>query len=112
VKNTIDVKNMSETIKSISITGITYVNNSGQEIFISFESSHANYLKTIVDDSSIEVARASKRVGQRNIDIHPAYVELFTIPMTRFEFNSIDECHEFRHRIRKVGWSTMETTDE
>lgn len=109
MKSILRIIDLSQTIKKITFQGIHYTIDD-VSYFIAFSDCHESYLSTINDIDALEIARKSKRVGQRNILNEPPYIEFFTAPRIRFAFESIHDFHEVRHRIRKMGWTTMDLT--
>ncbi|MEL6526664.1 MAG: hypothetical protein AAFQ07_13240 [Chloroflexota bacterium] len=107
MKIIIRVDKLDDIIRNISEIGIDYIVD-GEPYFVDFADCHRSYLETCKERGASEISRASKRVGQRDILNSPPNIEFFTTPITRFEFESVEDFHEVRHRVRKKGWTTME----
>ena len=107
-----------KAIKSVTKEGIEYVDELGNLQFIDFEVCYQNFLEHKNEQQIPYMTEELKRtntvwkcVGQRNICGNPPYIELFTDPLTRFEFDSPDQgFYELDYRIRKTGWKTFDLT--
>ena len=103
------VNNLQQTVVDIDKNGILYINATDEEILIDFNKCQSNHLDTIKEEYQ-DFVRKTKSVGRRNLAENPLFIELYTDPITRFEFNSTDDGHDFWHRIRKSGWRTSDLT--
>jgi hypothetical protein len=110
MKIIIRVKNFDETIKRITAQGILYTTSESDERFISFDECYSNYLRTLKDSPNNDIPSALKYIGQRDILDDPPYIQVFTVPMTRFEFDSVDDWHQLQNEIRKSRWATIDLT--
>lgn len=110
MKKIIKVQNFSDTFKEVTLQGILYRTPENESNFIDFANCYAHYLNTLKDEDSQTPVAKVKRVGQHDTNSQPPYIELFTVPITRFEFISINDCQQLRHWIRKNRWITMELT--
>jgi hypothetical protein len=108
MNTTVRVNNFDDSIKSVTPKGIVYINSDGKEDFLDFTSCHSHYLNTFQSVSSREQATESRRVGQRALSNKPPYIEFFAMPLIRFEFDFVNDCHQLRHLVRKTGWTTMD----
>lgn len=103
-------------IRSVTNKGVEYVDEDGNDQLIDFETCYWNFLNTqhINQEDNPEqvkdINRKWKRVGQRDFSGNPPYIEFFTHPVTRFEFESIDEFHQLRYQVEKAGWRTIDLT--
>ena len=104
-------------IEEISITGINYVDNAGNNATLSFSECNENWLayrrrtENLNEPQIVELRRKDKTVGQRDIDAEKSYIEFFTRPFTRFEFDSKKQRKEYenlRNSIWKYGWTTCD----
>ena len=103
-------------IRSVTTEGVEFVDELGNTQFIDFSMCYQNYLKREIRAQIPYVTEGQKRpntilkyVGQRDVCGNPPYIELFTDPLTRFEFNSSDQgFYEFEQRIRRAGWKTLD----
>jgi hypothetical protein len=109
---------MGKQIRNVTHEGIDYLDEQGNPQWVDFQHCYDNWfhhqsLRTDpdYDERNKEIARTWKCVGQRNICGTPPYIEFFTDPVTRFEFNSPDKgFHELRYRVHKTGWRTSDMT--
>jgi hypothetical protein len=109
MKTIIKIDDFDHIIREITSQGIRYSTDANGEAFIDFQRCHLNHISSVEQDPILQdVAVEWKPVGQRDVFVQPPYIEFFTHPLTRFEFSNIDDCHQLRHRIRKLGWATMD----
>ncbi len=103
-------------IHSITKEGIEYTDEGGNPQYIDFETCYNNWLEResqrqdpYYDDRARKIAQEWRCVGQRDRYANPPYIELFTEPVTRFEFKSPEGgFHDLRLRIEKAGWRTSD----
>lgn len=108
--------------------GIEYVDDDGQLQYIDFATCHENYMKHFTSsdyrermktlnkltddeiDEHVERVRAVKMVGARNILGRPVrdgpYIEFYTQPPVRFDFQTEDSYYEVLINIHKLGLRT------
>ncbi len=104
----IQVKSLKEMLTEISSEGFTLIVADDESFQIDFETCFLNHLKEIEPEEKRERYREYRTVGQRNISEN--FIEFFTDPITRLEFDSINDFHELRHRIRRLRWRTIDLT--
>ena len=81
-------------IKSVAKEGISYTDN-GNDYFINFEECNENWLEyrkrkeCLNDVQLLEIKKNDRNVGRRDICAKPAFIEFFTRPFTKFEFNQL-----------------------
>lgn len=108
-------------IKSITIKGINYSDEPGEEIFIDFEECNKNWIEyrkrtENLDDEKLDnIQIIDKGIGQRDICANPIFIEFFTKPFTRFEFKESADYPEpkeafirLQNGIIAVGWKTLD----
>ncbi|MBL8134104.1 MAG: hypothetical protein JNL42_19745 [Anaerolineae bacterium] len=106
---------MEKQIEQVTHEGIEYIDEEGKLQRLDFQSCYENWyaLQTgrtdpYFDERSRQIAVEWKCVGQRNRFADPPYIEFFTNPITRFEFNSPEGFHELRRKVEKAGWRTSD----
>lgn len=127
-------------IKTVQQNGLIYQDHNGNEVFIEFEECYQNYLKQLLSPESVEsykvlnhktdddieayIARVQswREIGQRNIlgeskkvgrDLERGlpYIEFYTSPLVRFEFDNEDDYGTFRQKIEgDFHWRTSDLT--
>ncbi|MBO9605454.1 MAG: hypothetical protein J7639_05865 [Paenibacillaceae bacterium] len=105
-----------KTIKSITSDGLYYTDETGLDKFIDFYECNENWIKYRkrsegLDDEKIEnIKKVDKCIGQRDIGARPRFIEFFTRPFTRFEFESIAEeaFLQVKKDIIYAGWTTFD----
>lgn len=117
-------------IREITAKGLLYVDDNGEEQFIEFSDCYDNHLSRYTnperleiikqvnnfDDEqlakSIERKKQYKAIGDRQILSPPwgdgPYIEFYTDPPLRFNFDSEDEFSEVRSEIENGGWTTYD----
>lgn len=108
-------------ITSITTEGIRYIDEADEEKFIDFEECNRNWIQyrkrteKLDDEKLSNIKRIDKSVGQRDICANTIFIEFFTRPFTRFEFNdfndSLDSKEAFinlQNDITSVGWRTLD----
>jgi len=102
------------TIKKIIETGLYYVDEEGNERFLSFEKCNENwidYRRRKGKVENVELLKNDRCVGQRETDIHNSYIEFFTKPFTRFSFERPLQKEEYLDillTIMKFGWTIID----
>lgn len=121
-----------ERIKQVTVDGLTYVNDAGEEAFIDFALCFQNWLEpqltpealkkfkelNYMTDEQVEnfVARMRNEtvVGGRDIGGYPEgklpRITFYATPSIAFEFPTTDEFHRVRYWIKKAGWRTYDMT--
>lgn len=107
---------MQKQIQYVNQAGIGYIDEEGNFRHIDFESCYNNWLAVqnqrndpYYDDHSRQIAKAWKCVGQRDRYADLPYIEFFTEPIIRFEFNSPEAgFHDLRRKVEKAGWRTSD----
>jgi hypothetical protein len=119
-----------ERVRSVTAQGLTYVDDEGVEKFIDFAQCYENYVKEMLSsarwdkikaannktdadwDNYVERTKKWREVGRRNILTPPwgdgPFVELYTEPPTRFQFDSEEAYREITGAIRETGWRTAD----
>ena len=119
-----------ERIKEIRADGLVYVDDSGAENFIDFSQCYERYVEEETSPHRWEMfkeanyspdadfveyisrIRNSKQVGRRQIMGPPwadgPYIEFYTNPPVRFDFQSEELYRQVRDAIRKLGWQTFD----
>jgi hypothetical protein len=110
-----------KAIKHITDEGISYIDEIGASGFVNFVECNENWLhyrkkKEKLNDQKVhEIRKIDKFVGQRDSCANPCYIEFFTRPFTRFEFDEIAEhstCKQafakLRDEINSLGWTTID----
>lgn len=112
------VRRLQRTLKEITkITtdGIHYVDEAGNQQFIDFETCYQNNLMEIqkregsnYTDEEKEFWQEMKYVGVRFALTDPPAVWFYTVPLTKFEFSTIDALSEVLVGVKKAGWRTRD----
>ncbi|MEL7597266.1 MAG: hypothetical protein AAGU01_03585 [Clostridiaceae bacterium] len=110
-----------KVIKSITEQGIHYADEDGKVCFVSFAECNENWIQyrkrveQLNDDQVIKLKESSRCVGQRDICANPMFIEFFTRPFTRFEFNQTSDDQdpkiaftELKNQILSYGWTTLD----
>jgi hypothetical protein len=101
-------------IEKITPDGIYYENRIGKDDYLSFKECNENWfvyrkrMEQLTDEQILQLRGKDKTVGQREDDANPAFIEFFTRPFTRFEFEQIDEFERLRDSIHLNGWTTLD----
>jgi hypothetical protein len=103
---------MEKQIKNVTREGIDYIDDEGTFQHLDFQSCYDNWYMLqssrtdpYYDERSRQIAKEWKCVGHRDRYASPPYIEFFTNPLIRFEFNSPEEgFHELRRKVEKAGW--------
>ncbi|SDP30588.1 hypothetical protein SAMN04487897_1742 [Paenibacillus sp. yr247] len=104
-------------IRSISSDGIKYIDENGIEKYVDFIECNENWInyrkrKENLSDERIESVRGKdKCIGQRDSGTSPRFIEFFTRPFTRFEFEGPNSEHDYaqlRDKIISSGWTTLD----
>lgn len=104
-------------VEKIISEGIYYINDFGENEFLSFEKCNENWLAyrkrtELLNKDQIDLLKETdKTVGQRDISIDQNYIEFFTRPFTRFVFNIPEQEEEYsnlRDSIILHGWKTYD----
>ena len=120
-------------IQSVTAASLTYLDESGSEHVIDFQTCYENYLARITSPerlenvkqwnnmsdeditSYIEEAKNWKEIGARSISgdesskMQP-YIKFYTQPPTRFEFATVAEFYDVQNSIRRARWKTIDLT--
>src|SRR5262249_44220375 len=122
-------------ILEIQADGLTYVDDEGNKQFINFAECFENYFHEATSPEYIEGMKELnphmqwdeegiknyieetyqwKRVGDRCILGKPLadgpFIEFYTEPPIRFNFDTVEEFHEILYRIKRFGWRTFDLT--
>jgi len=101
-------------IEEITPDGVYYRNSFGEDSYLSFKECNENWFayrkrtERLTDEQIFQIRGKDKTVGQREDDANPAFIEFFTRPFTRFEFNQVDEFDKLRDSIYLNGWTTLD----
>ena len=105
-----------KTIKSITAAGLFYVEENGEERFVSFDDCNENWLayrkrkENLSEDEISRLEERDKIVGQRDSDPE-CFIEFFTRPFLRFEFETAEEkaiYHWAWCAVWESGWKTID----
>ncbi len=94
-------------IVDITNTQVIYIETTEAK-GISLKKCNENYLEYKVKNGNKIEPIDKKIVGQRKITGTEKIVELFTIPFTRFECETMEEYETFNERISSHGWSLID----
>ncbi|KPV61162.1 hypothetical protein QJ48_01425 [Paenibacillus sp. A3] len=110
-----------KTIKSVTKNGLSYTDENGIEKFVDFNECHENWIRYRIrsenlNDAKIEDVKINDRcIGQRDSCARPQFIEFFTRPFTRFEFEESIECPypdqafmKLKNDIISAGWTTLD----
>lgn len=104
-------------INNITLNGIEYLDANGAVKFISFVECNENWLdyrkrtESLDDDQVAKLRGTSVTIGQRDIAHSKAYIEFFTKPFVRFEFELPAQESEYkalRDAVWHYGWATID----
>ncbi|MEW9702912.1 hypothetical protein [Paenibacillus sp. SI8] len=107
-------------IKSITPDGLNYIDETGMDKFVDFKECNENWIqyrkrRENLNDEKVEYIRGhDKCIGQRDSCAQPHFIEFFTRPFTRFEFEESTECSseeafaQLRNNIISAGWTTID----
>ncbi|MDL2274479.1 hypothetical protein LJC34_08105 [Oscillospiraceae bacterium OttesenSCG-928-G22] len=101
-------------IEKITSDGIYYKDSEGKEGLINFNECNENWLvyrqrTEQLTDAQISSLRGWDRtVGQMEDDANPAFIEFFTRPFTKFEFNEMNEFNSMRDSVYSYGWTMVD----
>ena len=99
-----------QEIKEMNKNGIYYVNRCGVEKFVDFKECTENWITHQKRRGENHSIFSPKYVGQRNITGNPMFIEFFTKPFTRIEFQENDK-QKFiilRDKLIEFGWETLD----
>lgn len=107
-------------IKNITKKGITYTENNN-DFLISFEECNKNWLEyrkrkeKLSDIKLIETEKSDKTIGRRDVCANPPFIEFFTKPFTKFEFEQLPQnlnnktnFSKLQNDIVNAGWNTID----
>lgn len=103
-----------KVIKGFTSNGLKYIDESGIDKFVNFKECNENWIRyrkrsETLDDEKFESVRLNDRcVGQRDICARPYFIEFFTRPFTRFEFDEEEAFKQLKSNIISAGWSTYD----
>lgn len=104
-----------KAIINIKTNGLCYIDENGTEKFVDFWECHENWIQyrkrkgRLTDERFEDVKNHDKYIGQRDICARPRFIEFFTRPFTRFEFEDSEEAFiQLKNDITSVGWSTLD----
>jgi hypothetical protein len=105
-----------KTIKTISYNGLSYIDEDGIDKFVDFKECNENWIQyrkrseKLTDEKVESIRRNDKYVGKRDICAQPCFIEFFTRPFTRFEFeDSAEEAFiQLKNEIISAGWTTLD----
>lgn len=99
-------------ITAVTVTGIHYVDETGNPQFIDFEVCYQNFLadrrKRLGDTFDEEFYSRHKSVGFRRSLIRPQSLWFWSDPPTDFEFTSADSFWQVLAGIKKAGYRTTD----
>ncbi len=101
-------------VESIFDEGLEYIDDSGNKQWIDFNACYNEYLRQrealgeLYTAERREIDKKWRRIGNRDLSASPPFIEFFTQPVTRFNFDSDDEFHKVRFQIKKAGWRTFD----
>jgi len=102
-------------IRKITSEGIYFTDATGVDGFLSFKECNENWLayrkrtESLSDEQISQLRGRDITTGQRDVNHQKAYIEFFTRPFTRFEFENpaqMDEYRELRDAMHRYGWTT------
>ena len=100
-------------IVEVTLNGINYLDEEGNQKFIDFESCHQNNLMDIKKrldsqyiDEKKEFWEKAKYVGVRFALSDPPAIEFYTVPRIHFVFSTRVSLYEVLVAIKKAGWRT------
>lgn len=103
-----------KVIKSITAEGIKYFDEAGIDNFVDFKECNENWIQyrkrteNLSDEKLEYIRRNDKCVGQRDSCARPQFIELFTRPFTRFEFETEQAFVQMKNDIISNGWTTLD----
>ena len=103
-------------VKTISSIGMYYMDEYGADKFIDFEACNRNWLdyrkrkENLIDEMVDYLRQTDNCIGQRDICSSPRFIEFFTRPFTRLEFDESEEgwFTKLKNEIETAGWSTFD----
>lgn len=103
-------------IKSITPDGIRYIDEFGLDRFVDFIECNENWIQyrkrseSLSNEKVESIKRNDKCIGQRDICARPRFIEFFTRPFTRFEFEDSAEkaFMQLKNDITSAGWTTLD----
>ena len=102
-------------VEKTTAEGIQFVDTFGSSLFLSFNECNENWLAyrkrtEFLNDEQVNNLRGKDRtIGQRNADTTKNFIEFFTRPFIRFEFDNpeqVDAYRNLRDTIQTYGWTT------
>src|SRR5262245_5760872 len=100
------------TLQSLDSTGMFYVDDQGNLLYIDFNICRANWIRQLnwpIKQMIPENADWDLNcVGRRNVIATPPYIELLTDPPTRFEFGHPDDYGDLRSQLDQAGCTTFD----
>jgi hypothetical protein len=111
-------------IQRVTKEGLFYLDDEGEEVFISFALCHLNYVMEFVDRSQshsrekrqeeIQRRREWKCVADRSFDGYPlgnrSYFEFYTKPPLLIDFATEEEFRAVQIAMGDYGWHTFDRT--
>lgn len=119
-------------IKRVTNEGLFYLDDHDEEQFIDFALCHRNHIESHSTPEALQFAKTAnnmtddalrehivdlndwKVVANRNFDGYPdslnPYIEFYTQPPIRFNFQTREEFELIRRAIHKAGWRTFDIT--
>ena len=97
-------------IKKITLDGIFYVDSDKKEKIVNFKECNLNWINYQKRLGEKHLVNFPKYVGQRNISDSPMFIEFFTKPFVRIEFQK-DEEEQFamlKYKLNELGWETLD----
>ncbi|MFD7522615.1 hypothetical protein [Paenibacillus chitinolyticus] len=108
-------------IETLTVDGLVYNDENGINKRIDFKQCHENWVQyrrrteNLTDEMTDEVRKTDFCIGQRDFTASPPYIEFFTKPFTRIEFEiSADEkdlqieLSRWKREIVSAGWTTID----
>jgi hypothetical protein len=107
---------LMKIIKSIDSRGLSYTDELGILKYVDFKECNENWLKfrkrteSLTDEKLESLKVSDKCIGQRDICAKPRYIEFFTKPFTKFEFEDFDydEYNKLKENILNIGWTMID----
>ncbi|MEY9092595.1 hypothetical protein [Paenibacillus sp. RC84] len=108
-------------IKNLSVDSLVYTDENGRINRIDFKQCHENWIQyrirteNLTEEMAAEIRKTDFCIGQRDFTASPPFIEFFTKPFTRIEFEiSADEkdlqteLSRWKRGIVSAGWTTID----